>query len=101
MIELKLTLDELDYDALADRFLPVLTEQLRASGNPIGMLLSNGMSASMAKGILHGLSKEKKEQLAVDLLNGNKSKIIAALEHAAGQQGFPLHICDAQADRQG
>lgn len=101
MIELKLTLDELDYDALVDRFLPVLTEHLRASGNPVGMLLSNGMSASMAKGILHGLSKEKKEQLAVDLLNGNKSKIIAALEHAAGQQGFQLHICDARAGRQG
>ena len=72
MITLQVQLDDLDYDMLVERFLPALTEQLRASGNPVGMLLSNGMSAELAKRIVKGLSREQKDRLAADLINGNQ-----------------------------
>lgn len=97
MIQLTLELDDLDYDALVDQFLPVLTEQLRASGNPLGALLSNGMPASMAKGILHGLSQEKKERLATDLINGNKARFISMIQEMAAKREIRISVRDLQA----
>lgn len=97
MITLQLQLDDLDYDVLVDQFLPSLTEQLRASGNPVGMLLSNGMSAGLAKRVIKGLSQEQKDKLAADLINGNREKIRGFLEQAAAQRGISLKITAVEA----
>ena len=75
MIHLSIELDDVDFDRLIEQYLPVIGDQLRASGNPVGMLLSNGMSVGMAKGILRTLSQDNKEQLAADLINGGQVKL--------------------------
>lgn len=90
MIRMTVELDDVDFDTLIDQYLPLIGDQLRASGNPVGMLLSNGMSAGMAKGILRTLSQDKKEQLAADLVNGNSAKICSAIESAAAQKGIQI-----------
>ena len=92
MIALQIELSDLDLDALIDRYLPSLQEQLRASGNPVGMLLSNGMPTEMAKRVLHSLSQEAKEQLCADLINGNRGRIARKLEEQAAQNGFHLTV---------
>lgn len=92
MIQLTLELEDIDFNMLIDQYLPVIGDQLRASGNPVGMLLSNGMSANMAKGILRTMSQEKREQLAVDLLNGNSAKLIANIENMAAQKGVQARV---------
>lgn len=97
MITLQIQLSDLDYDVLVDQFLPALTEQLRSSGNPVGMLLSNGMSAELAKRIIKGLSQEQKDRLATDLINGNQEKIRNFIEQAATQKGVSLKITSVQA----
>lgn len=97
MITLQVQLDDLDYDMLVERFLPALTEQLRASGNPVGMLLSNGMSAELAKRVVKGLSREQKDRLAADLINGNQEKIRGSIEQAAAQKGVSLKVTAVQA----
>ena len=61
MIRIEMTIDELDYDSLLDQYLPVIAEKLRETGNPVGMLLSNGMPSSMAKSIVAGLPQSAKE----------------------------------------
>ena len=66
MIHLELTVDDLDYDMLIDRFLPVIAEKLQQNNNPIAMLISNGMPASMAKSIVKQLPQDKKDQFAAD-----------------------------------
>lgn len=99
MITLQIQLSDLDYDVLVDQFLPALTEQLRSSGNPVGMLLSNGMSAELAKRIIKGLSQEQKDRLATDLINGNQEKIRNFIEQAAAQKGVSLKITSVQASR--
>ena len=40
MIRLSIELDDVDFDRLIEQYLPVIGDQLRASGNPVGMLLS-------------------------------------------------------------
>ncbi|MEA4965322.1 MAG: hypothetical protein VB055_05815 [Oscillospiraceae bacterium] len=98
MIELKLTVDELDYDGLLERYLPLMTEKLRESGSPVGMLLSNGMPASMAKKIIAGLPKATKDKLTADLLNANEEKLREALEQFATEQGVSLRVGSIRAE---
>ena len=97
MIRLELTLTDVDFDTLIELYLPQLAEKLRASGNPVGMLLSNGMSPAMAKTVLRTLSQEKKEQLCADLINGNSARIAELFESAAAQKGIRFHVAGASA----
>ena len=92
MIRLSIELDDVDFDRLIEQYLPVIGDQLRASGNSVGMLLSNGMSAGMAKGMLRTLSQDKKEQLAADLINGNAAKLTASIEKMAAEKGFQAKV---------
>ena len=88
MIKLEIELDNIDYDSLLEQYLPKITEELRASGNPVGMLLSNGMPAAMAKKIFHGLSPESKDKLTADILKANKNNLIKALREFAEKQNI-------------
>lgn len=97
MIHMELTLEDLDYDMLIDRFLPVIREKLQQNSNPIAMLLSNGMPAAMAKTILKQLPQDKKDQLAADLINQFSGKIGQAVEDAAVQHDIRVAVRDLQA----
>ena len=57
----------------------------------VGMLLSNGMPASMAKGIVAGLPQSAKDRLAADLLNANGEKVCQKMEELAAGKG--VHVC--------
>ncbi|MCC8076502.1 MAG: hypothetical protein LIO95_11305 [Clostridiales bacterium] len=96
MIKLELEISEVDYEALLN-LLPQMGEQLRRSGNPVGMLLSNGMSTGMAKRVLSTLSQEQKDRLAADLINGNSQKLIDKTEDLARQNGVGLKIASVEA----
>jgi hypothetical protein len=85
MIKVEIDIDELDYNALIDRYLPVMAEKLRQTNNPIAMLLSNGMPESVAKTVVKGLSQEKKEHLTAELFNANSAVLARQLE-AFGRQ---------------
>ncbi|MCD8051750.1 MAG: hypothetical protein LUE89_08745 [Clostridiales bacterium] len=96
MIKLELEISKVDYETLLN-LLPQMGEQLRQSGNPVGMLLSNGMSAGMAKKVLSTLSQEQKDRLAADLINGNSRKLIDKTEELAQQNGVGLKIASLEA----
>ena len=101
MIKLELEVDDLDYDVLIEKYLPQLAENLRKTNNPVGMLLSNGMPASLAKKILTGLPPEKKDALAAGLLNANRGQIIRFVEETAEKQELHLSVkkLEASAER--
>lgn len=93
MIKLELTVDQVDYNALMERFLPLL----RSSGHPLGAMLGGGMPVEMVKRWAASLPTEKKEQLAVELLNANREKLLEAAASALESQGLPLHFRDGRA----
>ncbi|MCD8147887.1 MAG: hypothetical protein LUD84_11550 [Clostridiales bacterium] len=99
MIKLELEISEVEYETLLD-LLPQMGEQLRQSGNPVGMLLSNGMSSGMARRVLSTLSQEQKDKLAADLINGNSQKLIDKTEELARQNGVGLKIASLEATAQ-
>lgn len=100
MIKLELEVDDLDYDVLIEKYLPQLAEGLRKTNNPVGMLLSGGMPASLAKKILAGLPPEKKDALAASLLNANRGQIIRFVEETAEKQEIHLSVKKLEASAQ-
>ena len=98
MIRIETTIDELDYDSLFDRYLPAIAEKLRETGNPVGMLLSNGMPASMAKGIVAGLSQSARDKLAADLLNANGARLGQKIEELAAGKGVHVRVSAVRAE---
>ena len=97
MIKLEIDIDDLNYENLVDQYLPMMAEELRRSGNPVAMLISNGMPASMAKKIISGLSQDKKDALAADLLNAYSKKLRDAATDYAVRNGVSVTISNIHA----
>lgn len=97
MIKLELELTDLNYDQMLELLLPRLTDALRSSGNPLGMLLSNGMGTGMAKKVWSTLSQEQKDKLVVDLLNANQAKLAGKAEEFAAHNGIQAKVSHFQA----
>lgn len=98
MIQITLTIDELDYTTLAERYLPLAGEKLRESGNPLGMLLSNGMGGAMAKSLVAGAPRSVKDKLAADLINANAAEIRKKIEAAAEEKDVGLCVRSIHAE---
>lgn len=98
MIKVEIEIDDIDYNALIDRYLPVMTEKLRQSNNPIAMLLSNGMPAALAKTVVKGLPQEKKERLTAELFNANSSVLAGQLEEFGRQNDVRFTVRGMKAD---
>ena len=50
-----------------------------------------------AKGLLRALSRAQQEQLAAELINGNRARLTASLEQLAADQGFQARVTSLQA----
>ena len=91
MIELKILIDELDYDSIADYLIPALAESMakeRKGGVLGGVLAGNPeVFTSMARTLLHTMSQEKRDEL---LQKGRK---------AAADKGIRVQLCDLTARR--
>lgn len=103
MIELKILIDEIDYDSVADFLVPLLVEKLKKedrTGLFGGLLSANtGMASNMARGLLEKMPQEKKDELVVQLLTKNRDKLLETGRTAAAKNGIRLQICDVSARR--
>mgnify|MGYP007102050031 CR=1 FL=1 len=79
MVELKLCVSDVDYDAA------------------IRALSGGGVAGAAAAMAARALSDSAKEEFAVKYINSNARKLESMLETAASKQGIHLRISDAQA----
>lgn len=101
MIELNLILDNIDYEALAERFMPQIIEKAESADlEPWAklLLLSAGPNAGTITKILGLLPKEKKDELAVAYINKNRDKIVSGLKGMFADKGIKADILDASAE---
>lgn len=101
MIELTFKIDDIDYDAAAELLLPMLTEQMANSDNPMLHRLFTGrqrLSVSAAKSFLKVMPQEKKDELMAKYLNTNKSRISKNLIQLAAKYNVYLKIKDIKAE---
>lgn len=99
MIELKLLVDEVDYDSLAETLLPLVQDKLRDSGGMLGGMLSGSpeMAAAMARRALRAMSQEKKDELLVQLVMKNRGTLLQKGGELAEKNGIKLHLYDVSA----
>ena len=93
MLKLELVIDELDYESIFDQYGPMITEKLRESGNPAGML-----PPALIKGFIVGLPKQKRDKLAADLINNNRGKLQRGIEDMAASKGVKLMVIGVKAE---
>ena len=79
MIELKLFVSDIDYDAV------------------IKAVSGGGMAAAAAAMAARALPDSAKEDFAVKYINNSAARLEAMLEEAASRQGIRLHVSGAQA----
>lgn len=98
MLELRVLVDNIDYSSLAEYLIPALAEKLRRdeSGGILGSVLAGNpdLASSMARKLLDTMSQEQKDQLVVQLLGKNRSKLLDKGNVLLHQRGIGAQLCD-------
>ena len=87
MLELRILVDDIDYDSIAEYLIPAVVEKLRREekGGILGNVLAGNpdVAASVARTVLGTMSQEQKDQLLVQLVTKNREKLLDKGKRAA------------------
>ena len=96
MIDIKISVSNVDYEAALDTLLPVLLEHLskKTENAFLSSILSKtkGVSSIAAKAALKTLPQDTRDDLAVACLNHYKDDIQRLLTEASKQKGIALQF---------
>ncbi|WP_195975947.1 hypothetical protein [Hydrogeniiclostridium mannosilyticum] len=96
MIDIKISVSNVDYEAALDTLLPVLLEHLskKTENAFLSSILSKtkGVSSIAVKAALKTLPQDTRDDLAVACLNHYKDDIQRLLTEASKQKGIALQI---------
>ena len=99
-MEVTVTLRNVDYAALTERFLPMVFNSVekkeKKSFKDKLLLLFKKPANSVAPKIVGKLNKEKIDEATLKYVNENKDKIIVALQHEAEKNKVPVTIADIE-----
>ena len=88
MLELRILVDDIDYDSIAEYLIPAVTEKLRREekGGILGNVLAGNpdVAASVARTVLGTMSQEQKDQLLVQLVTKNREKLLPCVTRWLG-----------------
>lgn len=91
-MKISFEVNEIDYGALAELFLPMLREKLEEKDG-MGILSKiAGMPPSLAAKMVNILPQDTKDDLAVMLVNKNKEKIMNSILEYAESKGLSFQI---------
>ena len=103
MLELKILIDDVDYNSLTELLVPLLAEKLEKDGRGgiLGGILAGNqdMAVGMARTLLNTMPQEKKDELVVQLLNKNRDKLLELGRQEAARHGIHAQLCDLTARR--
>ena len=101
MLELKILIDDIDYNSVTELLVPLLAEKLEKDGK--GGILGNvlagntNMAVSMARTLLNTMPQEKKDELVV--VTKNRDKLLQKGGELAAKNGVRLRLCDIAAKK--
>ena len=87
MLELRILVDDIDYDSIAEYLIPAVAEKLRREEK-------GGILASVARTVLGTMSQEQKDQLLVQLVTKNREKLLDKGNQAVRSRGIGVQLCD-------
>lgn len=102
MLELRIQVDDIDYENAAEGLIPLLAEQLsKENSNPLikAFASSQGAVTGAAKAMLKVLTQKQKDELVIKCFNSNKAKLIDLAETEAAKNNVKIRILGAQLER--
>ena len=105
MIELRMTISDINYERAAELILSALPARTD-SGDELPLtarILANSpdLGTRAAKAILAGMSEDTKNELLVKYINKNREKIAALLSDMALGKGIELKVSSVSAENRG
>lgn len=95
LVELSITLDEIDFDSVAELLTPVMEGQLQNGSFPAWakmLLLAGGTNAETVKKLLAKIPESKKEEFLVQAINYKTDQSARKLEDYAVKKGIRLKV---------
>ena len=100
MIEVRITLDEIDYDELTEYLVPYIAEKMEKKGGVAALMSRNpGAMAAMARQFLKTLDQKKKDEFVVKMLMDNKSTVLNKLNDSIHEYVSGVRIQGVEAYR--
>ncbi len=98
MIEINIKIKDVDYGAAVEAFLPMVIENI-AEKEEVGLFAkllgkNSSLSASVAKAALSVMPQNKKDEIAIAIIDKYKEEISKNLLNYAATQGLNLQIED-------
>jgi len=98
MIELKILVDNIDYDSIADMLVPLIAEKMREGekGGILGGILAKNPSTatSMAHTLLKTMSQDKRDELLLQLGTKYRDKLLQKGRELLDKNGVQMELCD-------
>lgn len=93
-LELAAVVSEIDYQTIAERFLPEIREKLLSMGGMVGFLkpVIEMASAEQVCGLLDKILGKNKDAVIASLINMNQQKLISLIEETAAKQNIRLKV---------
>lgn len=96
MIELKISLDSIDYSGIAELVMPLVRDKLANNGNIlVRRIFENTNPDSMShvlNSALNLLSQDQKDEITISLFERYKDRIVNTIEQTAQSKGIELSI---------
>ena len=103
MIEVKILVDNINYESVAEFLVPLLAESMKngEKGGILGSVLAGNpeMATNMARTILKTMSQEKKDELLLQMVAKHRDKILASGRSALSGRGIGVELCDITAKK--
>ena len=98
MIEVKLLLDEIDYDALVEWIAPLAAEKMEAKGGVLGLLGRNkdGLTG-VARHLLKTMSQAKRDEFLLQLLEEKKGILLTKANEKSATEKLGVKVIDITA----
>ncbi len=103
MIEIRVSVSDVNYDAALETLLPVVIDHLAKKKSPVIAAILHkikGVSVKTARGILKTLPQKTQDELAVVCLNHFSGNLANLVTKAAKEQGIDLTISEVTVTNQ-
>ncbi len=99
-MEIRLTVENIDYGALAAKLLPALKGAMAERTDPMGKFLSGvaSLPPALLSKTVNALPQETKDDLAVYLINSKSDWILQKAAKLAAEKEIPVRFCDIKAE---
>lgn len=94
MLEFKVSIDDLDYGAVAELLLSIVKEKAEPSENKAVKLLLGMMNAAgeLPRKAVNALPQSVKDEMVVALVNNHKDRLIEFLQNKAASKNIAVTV---------